>query len=405
MTLPKYYIVYHNADKEGLPSSNHEDDWWMHTKKPEALKSIGSFCFFVVGETILKEKVYSLRAFFKIERCDVNGKNDFDVYGQGFTLNTPTILNNLPFFDVFFNKDNKHFGHGFKNISNSRFTSTLYNSSPEIDVFVKSHQTQEATLNTKNRYLDPEKAWDLILDQADKAFFANDLWESPKLKRLYAIKTKPEKIITISRQSDKTDSILRRQFVVKRINEINESDGSIDRVSWTGHVAKMAAIVHLHPYLRWGDNFETIFVSNIPKPSYKGFGEAPNDDPQDLQNFARKVRRGQPKFRRILLQAYDQKCCVTGCNVAYVLDACHISPHALGGENKTENGLLMRTDVHNLFDEGVIQIAPVNRIIHVHPKLKNSEYWQYDGIKLADRIDGKEPSTNYLIDRWNIKSW
>lgn len=65
-----------------------------------------------------------------------------------------------------------------------------------------------------------------------------------------------------------------------------------------------------------------------------------------------KGRRGQTKFRQDLLKVYGQ-CLVTGCQYEPILEAAHIEPYFLGGTFAVENGLLLRADMHTLFDLGL----------------------------------------------------
>jgi hypothetical protein len=61
-------------------------------------------------------------------------------------------------------------------------------------------------------------------------------------------------------------------------------------------------------------------------------------------------RRGQPKFRLLLLEAYQSRCAVTGNAMPDLLEAAHIIPHAEGADYRTSNGLLLRADIHTLYD-------------------------------------------------------
>ena len=62
------------------------------------------------------------------------------------------------------------------------------------------------------------------------------------------------------------------------------------------------------------------------------------------------TRQGQPDFRKKLMKAYDESCCVTKCKVVELLEAAHIDPHSDGGDYSEDNGLLLRSDIHTLFD-------------------------------------------------------
>ncbi|GAB3852953.1 HNH endonuclease [Dactylosporangium cerinum] len=92
-------------------------------------------------------------------------------------------------------------------------------------------------------------------------------------------------------------------------------------------------------------------------------------------------RQGQPAFRAELMKAYHGRCAISGCDVSDVLQAAHIDPVASGGRDHVSNGLLLRADLHNLFDKTLIWVDGRNRV-RVDPRLKNSEYAEFDGVLL-----------------------
>ena len=69
-------------------------------------------------------------------------------------------------------------------------------------------------------------------------------------------------------------------------------------------------------------------------------------------------RLGQGAFRVVVTDTYERHCAVTGEKTLPVLEAAHIRPVALGGGHRIENGLLMRSDIHTLFDRGYVSITP-----------------------------------------------
>ena len=105
-------------------------------------------------------------------------------------------------------------------------------------------------------------------------------------------------------------------------------------------------------------------------------------------------RRGQPKFRRRLLEIYGRRCQVTGCGVEELLEAAHITPHAEKTDYAPRNGLLLRADIHTLFDLNLIGIDE-NYRIRVHEQLRNSEYWRFND-RVLDRFP---PSVSDNPDR------
>ncbi len=67
-------------------------------------------------------------------------------------------------------------------------------------------------------------------------------------------------------------------------------------------------------------------------------------------------RRGRPEFRKKLLEAYDHQCAITSCNAADVLEATYIIPYRGDYTHDPSNGILLRADLHTLFDLGKIAI-------------------------------------------------
>jgi len=90
-------------------------------------------------------------------------------------------------------------------------------------------------------------------------------------------------------------------------------------------------------------------------------------------------RRGQKRFRDALLAAYSGNCMVTRCSCSHVLEAAHIHPYRGPDTNKVTNGLLLRADIHTLFDAGLIAIDPDSMTVVVAAELKHSEYGTLHG--------------------------
>jgi putative restriction endonuclease len=72
-------------------------------------------------------------------------------------------------------------------------------------------------------------------------------------------------------------------------------------------------------------------------------------------------RLGQGIFRVLVTDVYRRRCAFTSSPVLHVLDAAHIRPFAKDGPNEIRNGLLLRQDVHTLFDRGYITVTPDHR--------------------------------------------
>ncbi|MEV4019916.1 HNH endonuclease [Nonomuraea angiospora] len=80
-------------------------------------------------------------------------------------------------------------------------------------------------------------------------------------------------------------------------------------------------------------------------------------------------RLGQLAFQAVVLHAYERRCAISGDRIRPVLQAAHIRPVAAGGQHRLDNGLLLRSDIHTLFDRGYLAIDPKHRLL-VSPRLR-----------------------------------
>lgn len=72
-------------------------------------------------------------------------------------------------------------------------------------------------------------------------------------------------------------------------------------------------------------------------------------------------RLGQGAFRVLVTDVYGRKCAITGERTLPALEAAHIRPFAEGGSHEARNGLLLRRDIHSLFDAGYVTVTPDHR--------------------------------------------
>lgn len=72
-------------------------------------------------------------------------------------------------------------------------------------------------------------------------------------------------------------------------------------------------------------------------------------------------RLGQGAFRLAVTDGYERRCTVTGERTLPILDAAHIKAFSAGGEHEVANGLLLRTDIHRLFDLGYVTVSQDGR--------------------------------------------
>jgi len=101
------------------------------------------------------------------------------------------------------------------------------------------------------------------------------------------------------------------------------------------------------------------------------------------------LRRGQGKFREALIAAYAGKCVISGCDAVEALEAAHISPYRGPNTNHPQNGLLLRADLHTLFDLGLLAIDPRTRSVVLADQLTTTSYAGLLGKTIAE---ANEPS-------------
>lgn len=98
------------------------------------------------------------------------------------------------------------------------------------------------------------------------------------------------------------------------------------------------------------------------------------------------LREGQSDFRAALLDASDRKCAITGCAVVEILEAAHICPYRGEHTHRTDNGLLLRADIHTLFDKGMIWVD-AEGFVQLDERLAGTEYAPLRGRKLRQPSD------------------
>lgn len=132
-------------------------------------------------------------------------------------------------------------------------------------------------------------------------------------------------------------------------------------------------------------------------PTEDGNYDLQDGDYRKLVDRQIRERRGQQQFREALRRRYGDRCVITGCELLHVLEAAHIRPYRGENDNHPENGLLLRSDIHTLFDLDLLGIAPETLRVELHPDVA-AEYEEFDGHPL-DCPSGK-PSHEALRQRY-----
>jgi putative restriction endonuclease len=130
-----------------------------------------------------------------------------------------------------------------------------------------------------------------------------------------------------------------------------------------------------------------------------------NNGPRWSREFLARARLGQGAFRVLVTEAYRRRCALTAERTLPVLEAAHIQPYAESGPHRLSNGLLLRSDIHTLFDLGYVTVTPDFSVMvsrRIKSEFENGRaYYAYDGARLEnvpDRTD-ERPGAAYL--RWH----
>lgn len=127
-------------------------------------------------------------------------------------------------------------------------------------------------------------------------------------------------------------------------------------------------------------------------------------DPEDVSDGRKRIlreivnRQGQPVFRNRVLDAYGRRCAITDSDVVETLEAAHIYPYRGTQTNRISNGILLRADVHTLFDLGFIAIDSSDYTVLVADRLKDSVYGTFSGKQLRLPSNGRAHPNKKALD-------
>ncbi|MGC0252472.1 HNH endonuclease [Pseudactinotalea sp. Z1748] len=165
-----------------------------------------------------------------------------------------------------------------------------------------------------------------------------------------------------------------------RWKEVQEQTGITQGLNTIPHTADPRAEEWLASLFEPVDEIEATFGS-------EDVGIAGVRGPDTRKRLLRPMRerRGQPAFRSALLRAYAQRCAVTGSTTKLVLEAAHIQPYRGEHTNVVPNGLLLRSDIHTLFDLHQLTVVKEGDAyrVRVSPDLDEDLYRALDHQPLA----------------------
>jgi hypothetical protein len=190
--------------------------------------------------------------------------------------------------------------------------------------------------------------------------------------------------------------------VGKELLEAHKDDGSF--------ISRIDAYRHSRIWPISDNDVESL-LSAVRKKAHKiAEYENQNPDPHEPLNLEKiedytalrqvVLRRYQNVFRQALLNQRSNSCAITGTSELSVLEAAHIIPYAerFADRDKPENGLLLRSDIHKLFDAHLLSINPKTKKIEVSDCVASSDYLSLRGKTVADEVSPK--SLDFHFDKF-----
>ncbi|WP_109122528.1 HNH endonuclease [Azospirillum sp. TSO22-1] len=201
---------------------------------------------------------------------------------------------------------------------------------------------------------------------------------------------------------------------LERLDEIVVATGN-PRVPWifreaSGGIRKIdkgRARFTLNGWRAWtpleleADDYLTSIVVGEAEGSALETGDAAADGlgTVERQKATGLRRPEQERFRNMMLTHYRNRCAVTGAATRSALDAAHIRSLEGQDDNGSDNGILLRTDVHRLFDQHMITLSVDGLWIEVSPSLIDPHYAFLSGASVSRPFIGAPPSREKIAER------
>lgn len=195
------------------------------------------------------------------------------------------------------------------------------------------------------------------------------------------------------------DTYAELDFTPKNYREFNEEQGAFIGRLRIDFLNRQRLLV---TRMAWKDSRSADFVPLNVWTSWSPAG--PELEADRIPSLAFRIARPfQGRFRKLLIDIYASRCCVTGCTVEQALEAAHILDVKNGGKEIPENGLLLRADIHALFDHDLLGIDPVSLKLKVRSDQRTTfasdpSYAQLDGKTVTLQVT--RANKEWLERRW-----
>jgi putative restriction endonuclease len=152
-----------------------------------------------------------------------------------------------------------------------------------------------------------------------------------------------------------------------------------DRTDWIPMPPSWSPnIVSFKTYNTTGAEGLSFWESVRDRLNRQHIGGLAEDGPRYGEPHLFRPRLGQGAFRVLVTDIYQRRCAVTQERTLPALEAAHIRPYGDGGEHEARNGILLRRDIHSLFDAGYVTVTPDLRFEvsrRIREELENGKHY------------------------------
>jgi len=197
------------------------------------------------------------------------------------------------------------------------------------------------------------------------------------------------------------------EFIDVKTSKTNHAAGWID-LAGSVDVKELKAICHSPNSqqsirLLVQDKFITFLESNSLGDRFQVPGNVQKVILGGHKKAVVRVRVGQGAFRDQLLKTYGDNCAISGPAPRSAIHAAHLYSFAKNGSHHDEGGLLLRADLHSMFDGGLLKVDVKSSNIVLDPVLERfDQYWNLNGQKL--QVSLTDNQKRWMQDHWNLHS-
>lgn len=183
---------------------------------------------------------------------------------------------------------------------------------------------------------------------------------------------------------------------------VKEQDGyRVWGLAYVERYNSMPKMFTLHgPVNSQTDGSEAFDFSAASKLTKEELAQVNSGDEEEARRVVSRVARIQQElFRKQLLLEYDSTCAVTGADVPQVLQAAHIEPYRGRTSQTVTNGILLRSDIHLLYDAHLLSIEPERHVVRLSEKLRGTTYEQWNDVRVRLPRNASARPKEALLDQ------